>query len=237
MPKWSFLLFFVLLLLGCGEPPAPETITPTREIEGGVTPAETSASPRLPSPLATPVLTPTAFVEGLTTRLGTPDPSPNCPQRYPWFFENRAVECADTVLQTWASLQRFEHGLMVWFQEGGRTYVLVDDLSLFKPYRELSDFGLPYLPDPDPDLITPPGFFQPDLGFAKFWRGIVPGSEEVRAQLGWAVAPEQGYGALWQCNLSSADEARCYFTGPDDEIIALARGASRYWNYQQGAVR
>ncbi len=181
--------------------------------------------------------TPTALADGLIVRLGTPDPSPNCPEHYPWFFDNQAQECAATLLNTWGVMEHFEHGLMLWFQEGGRTYVLLEDSSVFKPYQEVIDGqGLP-LPGPDPGLVPPPGLFQPVLGFGKFWRGLVPGSEWVRERLGWAVAPEVGYSALWQCNTSSGDSARCYATGPRDEIIVLTRGRVQYWNYWQGPVR
>jgi len=126
---------------------------------------------------------------------------------------------------------------MVWFQEGGRTYVLIEEGSLFKPFYEAMDLTGSSLPDPDPSLVSPPGLYQPVLGFAKFWRGLVPGYEWVRERLGWAVAPEVGYSALWQCNNSGGDAARCYFTGPRDEIIAMTRGSVLYWNYWQGPVR
>jgi hypothetical protein len=180
--------------------------------------------------------TPTSIVEGLGTRLGTPDPSPNCPAHYPWFFENPAAECADFVLNVWTVLQPFERGLMVWFQEGG-TYVLLDDGSPFKPYRQVFDLqGLPF-PDPDPSLVPPPGLYVPTLGFALFWRGLVPGHEWVRESLGWATAPETAFSGLYQCNTSPGEAARCYFLGPRDEIIALARGPAAYWNYYQRAVR
>ncbi len=126
---------------------------------------------------------------------------------------------------------------MVWSQEGGRTYVLVDDGSPFKLYQVVTDSGGSYLPDPDPNLAPPPGFYVPVLGFAKFWRGLVPGAEWVRQRLGWATAPEVAYSALWQCNKSSGDAARCYFTGSRDEIIAITGGGVPYWNYWQGPVR
>jgi hypothetical protein len=33
------------------------------------------------------------------------------------------------------------------------------------------------------------------------------------------------------------DAARCYISGPRDEIIVLARGNTPYWNYWQEPVR
>ncbi|HRE25394.1 MAG TPA: hypothetical protein PK954_02055 [Anaerolineales bacterium] len=212
-----------LLLAGC-QSGAPATTTAS-EPTSAVIPTMTA----LPGP--------TSLAEGLTTRLSTPDPSPGCPDHYPWFFVNTANECAAPVLNTWAALQTFEGGLMAWFQEGGLTYVLVDDGSLFKPYDLAVDGGASYLPGIDPQLAAPAGLFKPEGGFEKFWRGRVPGYEWVQPQLGWATAPEAGYSALWQCNTSVLDAARCYFTGPRDEIIVLTQGSALYWNYWQGPVR
>ena len=125
-----------LLVGACGR--ATPTLTPTASISivppfATATPtAAVSASVTAPPP-ATAAPTATALAEGLGVRLGTPDPNPNCPDHYPWFFENPADECAGFVLNTWTVWQPFEHGLMVWTQEGGRTYVLLDDGSPFKP--------------------------------------------------------------------------------------------------------
>lgn len=217
-----------LLLVSCRN-------NPTVTIAPNGTPTATLPATIVFQPTMPP--TATALAEGLIVRLGTPDPSPNCPEHYPWFFDHRADECATPLLNSWGVMQPFEHGLMVWFQEGGRTYVLIEEGSLFKPYYEAMDLAGSSLPDPDPSLVLPSGLYQPVLGFAKFWRGLVPGYEWVRERLGWAVAPEVGYSALWQCNNSGGDAARCYFTGPRDEIIAMTRGSVLYWNYWQGPVR
>ncbi|MBL8093158.1 MAG: hypothetical protein JNL73_03240 [Anaerolineales bacterium] len=220
---WRLFAISALLLAGCQS--ASTSTPPVVEPTAALIPTTTA----LPGP--------TALAEGLTVRLSTPDPSPDCPEHYPWFFDNRAEECAAPVLNTWAALQRFEHGLMVWFQQDGLTYVLVDDGSLFKPYDLAVDTGESYLPGLDLDLTAPNGLTVPEGGFEKFWRGRVPGYEWVQPQIGWATAPETGYSALWQCNTAELDAARCYFTGPSDEIIVLSQGSSRYWNYWQTGVR
>ncbi len=221
--SWRLLVVVALLLTGCSS--APTSASPTSEPTTATIPTMTA----LPGP--------TSLAEGLTTRLSTPDPSPDCPDHYPWFFDNAASECAAPVLNTWAALQRFEHGLMVWFQEGGLTYVLVDDGSLFRPFDLAIDPGESYLPGLDPNLTAPDGRAVPEGGFEKFWRGRVPGYEWVQPQLGWALEAETGYSALWQCNTAELDAARCYFTGPRDEIVALAQGSAKYWNYVQAPVR
>jgi hypothetical protein len=211
------------------ETPLPATVPATRP--------PTDTAPPQPTLAPTEPPTPTALVEGLGARLGTPDPSPNCPEHYPWFFENPAAECADFVLNTWTVWQPFERGVMVWMQERGRTFVLVDDGSLFKPFRVVVDTqGLPF-PEADPSIVPPEGLYQPERGFALFWRGLAAGSEWVREALGWATEPESAFSGLWQCNRAEGDGARCYFIGPRDEIVALAVGDAAYWNYWQRGVR
>ncbi len=245
MHSSTTLAVLVLLLAGCRGTPTAVTATAT---PGRVEPAATQSPTATPRPAVTtptpapnvatlPPPTATAIADGIIVRLGTPDPRPECPLHYPWFFDNPAVECASYLENTWAVMQRFEHGLMIWFQNGGQTYVLGDDGSPFKPYAEAIDGqGLP-LPGPDPSLVPPPGLFQPELGFANFWRGLVPGYAWVRERLGWAVEAEVAYSAFRQCNQSAGDGARCYFTGPRDEIVVMARGSAQYWAYWQGPVR
>lgn len=211
----------VLALSACGQP----------------TPMPTLAVSSLPSSTPVPTVLPTAtsLADGVTIRLGTPDPSPNCPNHIPWFFANPAQECADTPGNKWAVLQHFEHGLMVWFQDYGETYILIEDGSPFKPYSQAMDtVGIANPTGPDPALAPPAGLYQPVAGFAKFWRGLVPGYEWARPALGWATAPEQAYSSFYQCNTASDQAARCYWDGPQDEIIVFARGSAAYWTYVKG---
>ena len=234
-------------VVACGQA-GLNTVPPAPTLAPDLSPSTfTPEAPRLPTVEATLVPaevppttvppTPTSFADGLNVRLGTPDPNPNCPAHYPWFFDNHAGECGDFVHNTWTVLQPFERGLMVWSQDRGRTWVLLDDGSPFKLYQIVSDpQGVP-LPEPDPSLVPPEGFYQPERGFALFWRSLVPGHEWVRAHLGWATAPETAYSAFWQCSTATGDAARCYFNGPRDEIIVLAMGSAPYWTYLQTAVR
>lgn len=202
---------------------------------GGIaTPTPTNLPPTPPPPTPTlppPPPTATSLADGVTIRLGTPDPNPDCPEHYPWFFDNPARECASFVANVWGVMQSFERGYMVWFQRGDPVLILIEDGSVFKPYNEAIDtVGIEPLA-PDPNITPPEGYYQPELGFAKFWRGLVPGYDWVRDALGWATKPEEPYSAFYQCNTQSDDGARCYFSGPQDQIIVLTRGAARYWNF------
>ncbi|MGH2537363.1 MAG: hypothetical protein ACRDHL_08225 [Candidatus Promineifilaceae bacterium] len=243
MPHRLALTLLMLLLVGCRDDaleqsPTPTAVAPpTAVVLPTLLPTVTAAAS--PTAVARPTIppTPTSLAEGLTVRLATPDPSPDCPEHYPWFFDNPAAECAATVLNTWAVFQPFERGLMLWTQEGGRTFILLEDGSPFKPYVELADSDASALPGPDPGLQPPAGLYQPVLGFARFWRGLAPNSGWMRDSLGWATRPEMAYSAFWQCNTAAGEAARCYFTGPSDEIIVMTREGARYWAYWQGPVR
>ena len=229
----------VVWLVGC------QTVSPTATMM-----PSPALTPLTPLPLATPTVAvpptaspeptirprPTSLIQGWNEASTTSNPSPACPDAYPWFFDNQAQECAGGVMNTWGTIQHFEHGLMVWFQDYGRTYVLIDDGSPFKPYQEVSDPGV-YQSAPGPEVDPPPGRYAPQLGFAKFWRGLIPGYEWIRPRLGWATGPEKSYSALWQCNTVRGEAARCYFTGPHDEVIVMSRGSAPYWNSWQGPVR
>src|SRR5512137_1925651 len=95
---------------------ACQTVVPTSTMTPTLTATSTPNPPptHTPRPVASP--TATLLVQGLIVRFGTADPSPDCPDHYPWFFDNPAHECASTLSNTWGTVQHFEHGLMVWFQ-------------------------------------------------------------------------------------------------------------------------
>jgi hypothetical protein len=246
--KQSLAVLGLLLAAACGLTPPAATSTPTPAPFGPTitpTPIDQAATqtPTAAPAISSPPATPTSLADGLGVRLFSTDPNPRCPDHYPWFFDNHADECAATILNTWTVWQPFERGLMVWTQEGGRTYVLLDDGSPFKPYQLVSDpVGVPF-PDPDPSIVPPAGFFVPERGFALFWRNVVPGHEWVRERLGWATAPEAAYSGLWQCRVAglpqpgpAEDVDRCYLNGPRDEIIVLVSAAAE-WTYVQRAQR
>jgi hypothetical protein len=63
--------------------------------------------------------------------------------------------------------------------------------------------------------------FQPVRGFGMVWRSEGPGaSPDVRDRLGWALQPEFGYEAAYQCD-SATKYLTCYLRGPDGEIYRL----------------
>ncbi len=115
-----------------------------------------------------------------------------CPDE--WFFEPAPEGCpAGPALYSAGAEQAFEHGLMLWVGEEDRIYVLFDDGGMTK-WRAYTDHWEEGDPIDDPSIIPPPGLYQPIRGFGLVWREM----PEVRERLGWAIAPEQGYGTAVQ---------------------------------------
>jgi hypothetical protein len=136
-----------------------------------------------------------------------------------WFFSPEPEICPlDEVLQSAAAIQRFEEGLMIWIGEMDRILVLYGD-GASPAYELLLDEWDSSLPESDPTIEPPEGFYQPVRGFGLLWRGESSGYS-IRERLGWALAPEQAYDALWQCN-SPSKYVTCYVSGPGGEVYTL----------------
>ncbi len=115
-----------------------------------------------------------------------------CPDT--WFFAPAPHECpAGPPLYSAGAQQPFEHGTMLWVGAEDRIYVLYADggVGAWNAFTDEWDEGEP--PD-DPTLVPPPGLYQPVRGFGLVWRE----QQNVRERLGWATAPEQGYGTAVQ---------------------------------------
>lgn len=120
-----------------------------------------------------------------------------------------------------AVIQPFEHGVMIWLEESRQIYALAEGHSYSPIITE--DTWTPDLPESDPTIIPPAGFYQPVRGFGLIWRtqSFYDNSyTPARDALGWATAPEapvtvgyQCYNVLWkwgagylQCYLLTADK-------------------------------
>ncbi len=112
--------------------------------------------------------------------------------------------------------QRFEYGMMLWVKATAQVIVFFEDGD----YRIFS-----YVTGSTESTgATPPeGLFEPVSGFGIVWRGEVPGSEDIRGQLGWAVEKEFQINTAYQCYADNAD-LTCFVRGPEVEIIRLLPG-------------
>ena len=147
-----------------------------------------------------------------------------------WFFTDlpQAGICPVEPVRSYAAVQRFERGTMIWIEQTGR-YIILDETPL---YEQEETKQVHYVQDPldiaqdtSAQVSPPEGFYAPESGFGLVWRGDVSGSAGHRETLGWALAPEVGYDTIYQCDDALPSGGRswqtCYLLGPDDEVIVL----------------
>jgi photosystem II stability/assembly factor-like uncharacterized protein len=87
--------------------------------------------------------------------------------------------------------EAFEQGRMFWRGDNREIYVLHDDHT----WRAFADTWQEDQPVDDPNLIAPPGLFQPKRGFGKVWREELGGPA---SRIGWAVEQERGFTGVVQ---------------------------------------
>jgi hypothetical protein len=144
----------------------------------------------------------------------------SCPDE--WFFPEPPAGCPGSPHYTTVVAQHFEHGLMLWLEAAGEIHVFSEIVILysddeFSPrWQMVIDDWSPSMPEEDPNIVPPPGYYEPVRGFGKVWRQV----PRVRERLGWATGEEfvMGNGAF-QCG--STRYGRCYLTGPDNAIYVL----------------
>jgi hypothetical protein len=161
-----------------------------------------------------------------------------CPDTYFFSTSGAAMPCpAGPPASSPAAEELFEHGRMIWLKSTGAIYVLFGD-GTPKPsgqppdgFVQIQDTWKTGDPESDPCLVPPAGLFQPVRGFGKVWR------DQERANLGWALGPEQAFDAVEQrpwttcrrrdtatgavVNCSSADGTHEYVKTADGRTILL----------------
>jgi hypothetical protein len=153
-----------------------------------------------------------------------------CPITY--FFEPDPVVCPlEEAITTWAAEQVFERGRMLWFEEIQFGEMTEDDL-LFVLYKDgewqwYPDTWTEDQPEKDPTLVPPTGRVQPTRGFGKVWRE----HPEVKERLGWGLAPEQGYDALWQVPFRETPPGAAYIRTLADGVIEMSGWQSGTWQF------
>ncbi len=94
---------------------------------------------------------------------------------------------------TGAAMQRYEHGYMVWLQDTRTFYVLYgDQFGGNKVETYPDDQWKEGMPETDPNMVPPPGKFQPTRGGGYLWRT----NQKVREGLGWGIEPPTGFTML-----------------------------------------
>jgi hypothetical protein len=154
------------------------------------------------------------------------DVSPQCQNRFAWFFANPPMACpTDAADVSPAAYQRFEHGLMLWVDHGpdqadDEFYIFFDENprtygTLAAPFRQKAGAS----PANRTGETPPAGLFEPVSGFGMLWRDEFETDpfyfHDLRTRLGWALAPEAIYAFARQCTT----HLTCYLRLPGDQIV------------------
>lgn len=140
-----------------------------------------------------------------------------CPDT--WFFADPPPDCPYAAVNTNWVAQDFENGRLLWAENGDRIYRLYAGGSRWGVNANAWFEGMP---ESDPTLIPPPGYFQPVRGFGLVWRDEqMPEGLRVRDEFGWATNAEYGWGAgAVQCT-AVTKYSTCYLGGPAGVIYRL----------------
>jgi len=134
----------------------------------------------LPSPTPTPAATPTPCAVA-TVRFAVV-----------WADRRDRLGCpVEPEREVILAEEAFERGRMFWRADSGEIYVLHDDHT----WRAFADTWQEGQPRDDPNMIAPPGLFQPKRGFGKVWREELGGPA---SQIGWAREEERGFTGVVQ---------------------------------------
>lgn len=143
-----------------------------------------------------------------------------------WFFSDPPVECPGPPSHTTIVAQHFERGLMLWLEAADwrpsdGVIILYDELYdgdtlQRRRWEMMVDDWDPSMPEEDPGIVPPAGYYEPVRGFGKLWREL----SWVREHLGWATDEEFVVGdGAFQCDWGPY--SRCYVTGPNDMVYVL----------------
>ncbi|MFN2188622.1 MAG: hypothetical protein ACK2T3_07645, partial [Candidatus Promineifilaceae bacterium] len=146
-----------------------------------------------------------------------------------WFYDGGPASgpiCPQEAISSWAAIQEFENGTMIWLESLARYYILTPGRLAATPLNQDGQYiqintPLNVTSDSSGDYEPPEGYFAPDSGFGIVWRGDIAESSSLIEQLGWATFPEFGYQTTFQCSDSPTNQlgSVCYLKGPQGELL------------------
>ncbi len=122
-----------------------------------------------------------------------------------WFFsdEPQAGVCLLEPIGSHAAAQRFEWGTMIWMEQLGRYFILEETLLYEEDVRKSVHYvydPLEIIRDTSAEVNPLEGLYAPEGGFGFVWRGDASDAPGYRESLGWALAPQFEYEAIFQCD-------------------------------------
>jgi hypothetical protein len=135
---------------------------------------------------------------------------------------------------------------MLWREQpdvcGSQIYAFFED-GQWPHWNPTNDAWREGLPESDPGIVPPAGYFQPVRGFGRVWREAFFGTTglSARERLGWAIDQEYSLGERsMQCHADDGCLPRCYVAGPgkkpsgDDVVYAIS--PDNTWFVWQGSA-
>jgi hypothetical protein len=157
-----------------------------------------------------------------------------CPDA--WFFSNPPPACPRRAALTAPGVaQHFERGLMVWMDTSDQIFIFYNDGGSFQgqamhAYDISPDRWWPWMPENDPGIEPPYGYYQPIRGFYMAWAEPDYVTFHARERLGWATDQEFPLTVSYQCD-SSPSAPDCYLQGPNGVILMKPEFAAwSLWN-------
>jgi hypothetical protein len=147
-----------------------------------------------------------------------------------WFYTEapQAGICPQAAIRSPAAAERFEQGIVIWLEQPGQYFILVDAPLVEGDVRKRVDVvrdPLQAVRDTSASTRPPEGLYAPESGIGLVWRGDVRGSAGYTETLGWALGPEVGYEALYQCDDALPSGGRswqtCTLQGAEDEVYVF----------------
>jgi hypothetical protein len=210
----------------------PASVVPALSPSPGATPAPlplpTSTATAVPMDTTTVAPPETAAAAATPTLQATvsPDTATLAPTAcaFAWFMPNPPPGCpGEAPVYALTVIQHFERGLLLWRERpdayGSQIYAFFDDHQ-WPAWNPTNDRWRPGLPESDPALVPPPGYYQPVRGFGMFWRdAYFNPAGSARDRLGWATDEEFSLGERpMQCHVAGDTARGCFVSGPDDHI-------------------
>lgn len=155
-----------------------------------------------------------------------------CPHPFFWGMPTDDV-CPAAPVSSQAAYQPYERGFMVWLADSGDVWVFVNAPApnTFAQYYHFAESNYAGFADAAPQQ-PPAGKVQPINGFGRVWNYLAGYTgQKIKAELGWATAPESSYSATRQL-FGRAMHVHRYLSLPSGRITDAYSGlAGIHWSF------
>jgi hypothetical protein len=141
--------------------------------------------------------------------------------------------------------QDFYGGIMLWTKSKPDYNIHALCMGKWTGWRfYTSDSWEPGMPESDPEIIPPSGYYQPVRNLGKAWREMnIAGAayheypSSARECLGWATGPEYTFDGFYQCQKEGVNYGSCFVIGPDNKVYWLYYSPPPGWKIWTGPTQ